>query len=535
MWGSSAEAPLSAAEQNLPIDIHANKLLDFLVDRRKVPSTWRKSVVPIRNMIEAAIQDLPETQGIKSLMNTFSSAVPGQQHPPTFNYFHALRMVDLLKQSGEPETKTLFGSFTSKRMQAWADILKAYEKDDVYLGEASNEFVNMIQYDIPALRKAIDRHAKAATDLDRRAEEHRNSADSHRKRYTQETKSMGVHGGDARAQILSLTTSLPQYFEQVTHMIKSPSFKMGVDYYASFTRFIFSASGASPPSEPDTILQCIHQIINEDATPLVEMPEQSVSALVISSPAPLEIDWSIVDGPEGATGGLDPTDEAPSQVIPLEISWEDEGNGEIDWGAIEVADAGAIEIVASDEQADSKRDTKEDGDNSPNSIFETSETRTRVMNELYLLKAFLLQRMGEMESGGESLGLALDPTQTHSAPEIVQAQTASSIRAMLELVDGALGILGGKKVKSLLEIKSSSAYVDRLVSGLQQHLDQAARQDVLAHDAEIKRDQERAWNAATYPTLEAMTARAKAMATDLEGAVSRLYRNRPTNIMLGNL
>ncbi len=49
------------------------------------------------------------------------------------NYFHCLRIVELLKGT-ESGTKNFFGQYSSQRMKDWLEIIKLYEKDDVYLG-----------------------------------------------------------------------------------------------------------------------------------------------------------------------------------------------------------------------------------------------------------------------------------------------------------------------------------------------------------------------------------------------------------------
>jgi hypothetical protein len=81
----------------LPIDIHLAKLLgtflnrffiqfmflfkffffyslisknkDWILDRRQCPRDWQKGVVPIRNKINLAIQDMPEHDEITSLLS----------------------------------------------------------------------------------------------------------------------------------------------------------------------------------------------------------------------------------------------------------------------------------------------------------------------------------------------------------------------------------------------------------------------------------------------------------------------------------
>lgn len=49
------------------------------------------------------------------------------------NYFHCLRIVDILKET-EAESKNIFGRYSSQRMKDWQEIVKLYEKENIYLG-----------------------------------------------------------------------------------------------------------------------------------------------------------------------------------------------------------------------------------------------------------------------------------------------------------------------------------------------------------------------------------------------------------------
>lgn len=52
-------------------------------------------------------------------------------------------------------SKNLFGQYTSKRMKDWVEILKLYEKDNIYLGEVGSLLLRNVNYEVPALRKLI--------------------------------------------------------------------------------------------------------------------------------------------------------------------------------------------------------------------------------------------------------------------------------------------------------------------------------------------------------------------------------------------
>uniref|UniRef100_A0A2K5KLF9 CDK5 regulatory subunit associated protein 3 n=2 Tax=Cercopithecinae TaxID=9528 RepID=A0A2K5KLF9_CERAT len=114
--------------QHVPIDIQTSKLLDWLVDRRHCSLKWQSLVLTIREKINAAIQDMPESEEIAQLLSG-----------SYIHYFHCLRIVDLLKGT-EASTKNIFGRYSSQRMKDWQEIIALYEKDNTYLGGKINCF-----------------------------------------------------------------------------------------------------------------------------------------------------------------------------------------------------------------------------------------------------------------------------------------------------------------------------------------------------------------------------------------------------------
>uniref|UniRef100_A0A2I3HJ09 CDK5 regulatory subunit associated protein 3 n=1 Tax=Nomascus leucogenys TaxID=61853 RepID=A0A2I3HJ09_NOMLE len=85
--------------QHMPIDIQTSKLLNWLVDRRHCSLKWQSVVLMIQEKINAAIQDMPESEEIAQLLSG-----------SYIHYFRCLRILDLLKGT-EASTKNLFASW----------------------------------------------------------------------------------------------------------------------------------------------------------------------------------------------------------------------------------------------------------------------------------------------------------------------------------------------------------------------------------------------------------------------------------------
>lgn len=130
-------------ESNIPIDINIGKLQDWLISRRHVNKEWQKGILPVREKINSAIQDMPIHDGIAALLSG-----------SYINYFHCIKIIEILKET-EADSKNLFGRYGSQRMKDWQDVVKSYEKENLYLAEAAQMLVRNISYEIPGLKKQI--------------------------------------------------------------------------------------------------------------------------------------------------------------------------------------------------------------------------------------------------------------------------------------------------------------------------------------------------------------------------------------------
>lgn len=56
-------------EQNIPIDIHIGKLLEWLVSRRIISKDWHKQIPNVRNKIGNAMNDMPSHEDLLILLS----------------------------------------------------------------------------------------------------------------------------------------------------------------------------------------------------------------------------------------------------------------------------------------------------------------------------------------------------------------------------------------------------------------------------------------------------------------------------------
>ena len=57
----------------------------------------------------------------------------------------------LISKANEPQDKSLFGSYTSKRLKTISDIKYYYEKNNIFLAEAAENLVQVVKYDMYSL------------------------------------------------------------------------------------------------------------------------------------------------------------------------------------------------------------------------------------------------------------------------------------------------------------------------------------------------------------------------------------------------
>ena len=56
-------------EQDIPIDIHVNKLSDWLVSRRIADKNWQRNIKDVRSKINEALKDMPGNEKLIELLS----------------------------------------------------------------------------------------------------------------------------------------------------------------------------------------------------------------------------------------------------------------------------------------------------------------------------------------------------------------------------------------------------------------------------------------------------------------------------------
>jgi len=513
-------------EEDLPIDIYYNKLLDWLIDRRHSNSKWQDNASAIREKINTAIQDMPPNDEITELLSgTY------------INYFHCERIVELLKECGEGSTN-FFGQYSSQRMKDWQLICQQYKEDNVYLAEAAHMLMANVNFEVPALKRQIGKCQQLQQECSRKEQDCINSSSKYREKYHQHCKEISLTGVDVKKELLELVATLPQTFDVIAEDVTKLSDV--VEFYRSFSSFV--AQRDIPDEDICPLIDFV--IKNGNATVYqwktgkvptgIEKTVQKVDleAMVENNVTTdggddnEEIDWGGDDNEEGAIdwGGDEDADG---------IDWgADGGDGEIDWGDSGVSlNDGGEELVITVQDSGIENPEGDVGGVAAGDEAETvlmlTRTRNMFIDELLELRYFLEQRLTEMNDDADIITV----NQLQLAPRVVQLQTYETVKWMLDTVMDIQGQFSSKKMKNLFLIRSSPRYVDRIADSLLQKLHTSEKLIKQAATLSTKATKAAELQVATTPKLQVIVAKTKTLQGQIEKEISSRYKGRKVNIM----
>ncbi|XP_022655057.1 CDK5 regulatory subunit-associated protein 3-like isoform X2 [Varroa destructor] len=445
----TSSAAVIMSDAHFPIDISVNKLLEWLVSRRHCSKDWQKNLVPVREKINIAIQDMPELDEVRELLSG-----------SFINYFNCQRLVEILKET-EKDTKNFFGCYSSQRMKDWLEVIRLYKVDNVYLADAAQQLTRTINYEIPSMKRQINKNRQLQEESVSKEEAYLKSSAEVRTQFERECQKLGIKGVHVKSELLSLLKELPGVFDDVANSVAE--LKPAIDFYRAFINFTLGHN--LPDAE---FLPLTHYILKKGNTTTYEWRSGRVPDVVAerrpSSPVNIETasDEQINFGDSAADEAisLESTSQSNGDFVHLDqIDFGADGDDNISWdiaiqddgsGSNEAANGG---ISGSDEGG---ADVAQGID--ALSVLHNPTTREMFLNELREIECFLTQRLEEMLIEGDVLLVSI----MQKATEAIQSQSVASVHAMVERVKALLGSLTSHKMLHLYQLHSSPKYVDRL-------------------------------------------------------------------------
>ncbi|XP_058815662.1 CDK5RAP3-like protein [Topomyia yanbarensis] len=503
-------------EADIPIDIHAGKLQDWLVSRRIVNKNWHQYVREVRSKISNALTDMPAHDGLVQLLKGAH-----------INYFHCQQIIDILKTT-EADSRNVFGRYGSQRMKDWQDIIRLYEKDSLYLAEAAQILVRNINYEIPGIRKQIKHFEQLSVDSEKKIVDLQRSERAVHGEYKALCKQLGIVGENVRQELVAKVKELPDMLNKIAATV--PELKKAIELYTAFLgteecvsvlRHVATAGNTT-----------VYEFLYSEPPLSVEPPPIK---FVIEEEAAAVSDNAIDFGDNGGEIDFGDSADIDFNVDTGEIKLE---AGEIDWGAPEEAasepNEEGIDFSISLEESGIVVESAGNaggvakGDEAY-SICDSPVHRERFINELLELESFLKMRMYELSTADSVHILSL--TMMDNFPD----HDAKSLSQMLAQVDVVYSNIDSKQIQHLHQIKHSPKYVDILSSKLKQKLvaiDKMKDTEKLMHEKAINFRQQ---SIDLKPTLTKIIEQTGILQGHIEKDISKRYKNRVVNLMGTNL
>eukprot|EP00051_Salpingoeca_urceolata_P010244 m.124848 g.124848 ORF g.124848 m.124848 type:complete len:530 (+) comp16636_c0_seq3:28-1617(+) len=523
---------MASPEEDLPIDIYYNRLLDWLVDRKWVKKDWQKHTPAVRDLVTAAIMDMPDNETITALLAR-----------SYINYFHCTMIVEVLK-STEADSKTFFGSYSSQRMKDWQEVVRCYEQDNLYLGECANLLQHNVNYEIPALKRTVQRCQMKIKDADRKEVEYTAHGAQQRERFQQLCKDMKIEGKDVKKELSKLPKELPSIYQEAAEAMTSTQFKAALEYYTAFVAFILDGSDKQAEHSEAACALLKFIVANGNVTVHQFRTGEVVEPLSDPEDAPEEdaaiggdaIDFGDDGGIDvGDDGGIDFGGDGGADIdfgdgdgIDFgEGAAIDFGDGTAGEGAIDFGDGGGIDFGDGDAEEDGAIEVAPPAEINRRLLLADSETRNLVVDQLRELLGFLAERLEESQAAVDVTSI----NQFFGAPNIIQMQSAESVSAMHDAVTVVDSLLTNSRTQQLVLMASSPRFVDRLVKSMNQRLELAAKMEKKVGELKAQRESAKEEIATTNPKLEAMVAQTKELQAKVELAIGKLYKARKVNII----
>ncbi|KAM3967080.1 CDK5RAP3 protein homolog [Aphomia sociella] len=503
-------------ESNIPIDINIGKLQDWLVSRRHVNKEWQKSIIPVREKINNAIQDMPAHDDIAALLSG-----------SYINYFHCQKIIEILKET-EADTKNLFGRYGSQRMKDWQDVVRNYERDNLYLAEAAQMLVRNISYEIPGLKKQIAKEEQMQAECEKRHTDYLKNEASSKSEFLTLCRQLGIQGNKIKRELVDRLQELPEIYDKIGKSLKP--LLPGIELYAAFTKYVLGDRATD-------VVTLLQYVVEHGNTTVYEWSYGEPPLSIEPDPIHIELD----DDDQAAGDQIDFGDNVNDVIDFGSIDSSaaiDFGDGdaaaEIDWGNIDAAPenvdlSASIADVSLEESGIVVEEQGMGGGVARGkdalTLLDNPTTRNQFIDQLVELESFLKMRLYETNTSNDS----------HSFSLIEQLPTESSaaLTAMLDAVQVAASRLTAPEVNHLHNVKHSPRYVDVLTAQLKQKLTLSDKLSKLAARAAEQGSAASARVSQLRPVLARIIERTKELQAQIESDISKKYKGRPVNIIGG--
>lgn len=541
--------------RNLPVDIAFARLGEWLADRKRIPADWRKRLAAVRAKITTSFASLPKD--IDPYFHTLD--VEG------IGYLEAKKIYEILLKSA-PESRNIFGRLSGDA-GVWEAIVRAYEKEYIFLGEAAQTMVQNVNYEIPYHKKQIQKTQQQLAELERKETDIKRNAAVSASKYVEACQELGLQGINVRSELLETASkSLPTTFSRILEVLNGDSVSRATEFYSDFVKDAHTEKDKtaavvlpnlrsvceSPPSTDVSISSEVLEVMKAQGgyNGLGQMTvETDIAADGIDWDITLDssqIDWDIgtVEETEENGNGLGPyeivnaSDILPSprnDSVESHQTANEEGFSAPEVSASEISwdisvDNPLVVVIEEDSSQNNAAELRSLQNNltAERSPLLETEYRNKILDDLFEVKAFLNQRLIELRNEETT---SLQHQVQAVAPFVLQQYSSDIIQTMLSDVSLAISLLTNRKTRDMIMILNSKRFLDRLVNTLEEKKRQEAKlkdglKDLSARRMELQNSMSSSW-----PKQEAAIAKTRELKKLCESTLSSMFDGRPVNII----
>ncbi|KAL0125837.1 hypothetical protein PUN28_004713 [Cardiocondyla obscurior] len=409
-------------------------------------------------------------------------------------------------------------------MKDWQEILRSYEKDNVYLAEAAQMLMRNVNYEVPNIKKQIQKLEQLLTELEKKETEYKKSENIAHTEYNTLCKQLGVTGyRTIKNELMDKVKELPEIYQKVAE--KTKSLEKVVEFYSAFVEFTFGQQRDS------NCVSIIKYIIEKGNTTMFEYTYGEVPISITEPELNIKADEDESNGrPSEDVNAIDFGNFNLDGEIDFGEEVDLDTGSDIDWGD-ENVEQPAEEIdynISLEESGIVVEAVGREGGMATGSeaytILDNPITRSEFINQLFELEAFLKLRLYEFK--GDDRNNLLSFSQMQDASSILQLSTIETTQIMLDNVQVILSEILHNNVQHLHNIKHYPRYVDAVATTLKQKLNLIDRMVIQQKSMRQKQDDTQDQIDKLHPLLKLVIQRTKELQTEIEQDISKKYKNR---------
>ena len=233
-----------------PITIGEEGVLEWLITRGKVKSTWHRDMKGVQAALAEASgvlrSSLPSDHPALAILDKHEDDIravgTSAEHSEKSVYFDVVVpvMAELLKT--ESQRTTLFRQYTSPSLRSWDALTRLYSQENLHLAEMGNEMLAAIKYELPSLRRSLSSAAKERSDINGKIDRAADVAKKGLGSYNRVCAEWGISPlglGTARPQLEALCGALCADYEAVLESVFGGESLVvrAAERYAAFVRY----------------------------------------------------------------------------------------------------------------------------------------------------------------------------------------------------------------------------------------------------------------------------------------------------------